>query len=553
MHGRRRFGRRGEQGQVIPIVALLVIILTGFAAISLDAGMDYAQLRNDNDISDAAALAGSYWVTDNQSSTTGASLASLYLAEYNAATSDGCNTGQCQAPMVVVGSSAYKLADLWTTTAFTAGSGPAIYVNSAGACSTTASGTFSAATCPAVSAIKDVGAPVSDHTSDYFAAVVGGHPVGIIPNAVAAVGGSGGGGTVSANPQLACEVCILQNVTFGSSSGSTLQTSGGNLDIGGYVNASNSGTDTIQTYSGYGIEVVGATQYDSSTVYFNDSSGASVTSAGTIGINHNVLNAGGGNVTLTAGGAFTVSGSNTHTGNGSLSESPTPGTGTTPAFTDPYAAAPTPLPSFSGTPSVWSAATQGGCASSETVPSGVYTSITDNCSGGVTLNFSGQYVLEGTSSSTVGLELDGPGSVTLAGTATFYLTCSTGSCGSWTASPTPTCATQASGTQVVLNDSSGETLNLASSEDGLVFFFDPCNSNAYAFYLESGGNVSDTSTGGVWAHSGEMYLGSSTGMSLPGPIVVNTLYVGGGGGTLATNSGSINFTPASSATGNLVN
>jgi len=299
MHGRRRFGRRGEQGQVIPIVALLVIILTGFAAISLDAGMDYAQLRNDNDISDAAALAGSYWVTDNQSSTTGASLASLYLAEYNAATSDGCNTGQCQAPMVVVGSSAYKLADLWTTTAFTAGSGPAIYVNSAGACSTTASGTFSAATCPAVSAIKDVGAPVSDHTSDYFAAVVGGHPVGIIPNAVAAVGGSGGGGTVSANPQLACEVCVLQNVTFGSSSGSTLQTSGGNLDIGGYVNASNSGTDTIQTYSGYGIEVVGATQYDSSTVYFNDSSGASVTSAGTIGINHNVLNAGGGNVTLT--------------------------------------------------------------------------------------------------------------------------------------------------------------------------------------------------------------------------------------------------------------
>jgi hypothetical protein len=271
--------------------------------------------------------------------------------------------------MVVVGSSTYKVAELWTTTAFIAGSGPAIYVNSAGACSTTASGSFSIATCPAVSAIKDVGAPVSDHTSDYFAAVVGGHPVGIIPNAVAAVGGSDAGGTISTNPQLACEVCILQNVTFGSSSGSTLQPSGGNLDIGGYVDASNSGTDTIQTYSGYGIEVVGATQYNSSTVYFNDSSGASVTSAGTIGINHNVLNAGGGNVTLTAGGAFTVSGSNTHTGNGSLSENPTPGTGTTPAFTDPYAAAPTPLPSFTGSGSIWSSSANGGnCASSENVP-----------------------------------------------------------------------------------------------------------------------------------------------------------------------------------------
>jgi hypothetical protein len=173
----------------------------------------------------------------------------------------------------------------------------------------------------------------------------------------------------------------------------------------------------------------------------------------------------------------------------------------------------------------------------------------------VTLNFSGQYVLEGTSTSTTGLELDGPGSVTLAGTATFYLTCSTGSCGTWTPSPTPTCATQKAGTQVVFNDSSGETVNLAPSEDGLVFFFDPCNSNADAFYLEAGGSVSDSGTGGIWAHSGVMYLGSSSGMSLPGPIVVGTLdLAGSGGGTLATNSGSISFTPASSsATGNLVN
>jgi hypothetical protein len=106
---------------------------------------------------------------------------------------------------------------------------------------------------------------------------------------------------------------------------------------------------------------------------------------------------------------------------------------------------------------------------------------------------------------------------------------------------------------VVFNDSSGETVNLAPSEDGLVFFFDPCNSNADAFYLESGGSVNDSGTGGIWAHSGVMYLGSSNSMALPGPIVVSTLNLAGsGGGTLATNSGSINFTP-SSATGNLVN
>jgi hypothetical protein len=50
-----------------------------------------------------------------------------------------------------------------------------------------------------------------------------------------------------------------------------------------------------------------------------------------------------------------------------------------------------------------------------------------------------------------------------------------------------------------------------------------------------------------------MYLGSSTGMSLPGPIVVNTLYLAGGGGTLATNAGSIPFNPSSSSPGTLVN
>jgi hypothetical protein len=554
MQGRRRFGRRGEHGQVIPIVALLALVITGFAAISLDTGMAYAQSRGDNDISDAAALAGAYGVTDSQPGSAGTSLLWLYTAEQNAANADGCNAGQCQAPAITSGSNTYLVAEVWTVNAFNSTSHPTpnIYVGSAGTCSTSASGTFAVGTCPAASAILDVGAPVSDKTTDYFAAVVGGHPVGITPNAVAQVGGSGGG-SVSTNPQLACEVCILQNVIFGSSSSSALQTSGGNLAIGGYVEASNPGTDTIQTSNGYGIDVVGATQYLSSTLYFNDSSGATVNSAGNLGITGNVLNAGGGNVTLTAGGTFNVTGSVTHTGSGSISESPTPGNSTTPAFKDPYAAAPTPLPTVSGTPVAWSTTTQGGCASSENVPAGLYTSITDNCSGAVTLNFSGQYVLEGTSGSTVGLELDGPGSVTLAGTATFYLTCSTGSCGGWTASPTPTCAATKAGTQVVFNDSSGETVNLAPSEDGLVFFFDPCNSNADAFYLESGGSVTDSGTGGIWAHSGVMYLGSSNSMALPGPIVVSTLNLAGsGGGTLATNSGSINFTP-SSATGNLVN
>ena len=550
MQGRRRFGRRGEHGQVIPIVALLALVITGFAAISLDAGMDYAQSRSDNDTSDAAALAGAYWVTDNQSSTAGLTLVGLYNAEYNAGSADGCNiTGQqCSAPMVVSGTSTYKVAEVWTTNAFNLTSHPTpnIYVGSLGTCSTSAGGTFAVGTCPATSAILDVGAPVSDHTTDYFAAVVGGHPVGITPNAVALVGGSGST-TTPTNPQLACEICVLQNVILGSSSTDTLQATGGSIDIGGYVDARNSGGDAITTSNGYGIDIIGANQDSGNTLYFADSSGATINATtGSLGINGNVTNTSGGGVTLkTLAGvsAFNITGTVT----GNVTESPSsPGKTAMAAFTDPYAAAPTPLPTYTGSGSAFNAS----CASSQTVPAGVYTSITTNCSGSVTLTLSGQYVLTGST----GLDLGGSGSVTLSGSATFYLTCGSGGCGGWTASPTPTCAATASGAQVLFNDSSPITVNLTAYEDGVLFFFDPCNSNALAFYLEGSGGVTDGNTGGIWAHSGVMYLGSATAMTLPGPIVVSTVdLAGSGGGTLGSNSGSINFIPASSAVANLVN
>jgi hypothetical protein len=552
IRARRRFGRRAEQGQVIPIVALTVLVITGFAAISLDAGMDYAQSRSDNDISDAAALTGAYWVVDNQSTTAGLTLVGLYTAEYNAASADGCNTGQCKGPAVTSGTSTYLVAEVWITNKFnpTLYPSPNIYVGSAGTCSTSSGGTFAVGTCPATSAILDVGAPVSDKTTDYFAAVVGGHPVGITPNAVAEVGGSGGG-TTPTSPQLACEICVLQNVTLGSSSPDTLQATAGSIDIGGYVDARNSGSDTIQTSNGYGIDVIGGNQDSGNTLYFADSSGATVNAgSGSLGINGNVTNTSGGVVTLeTSAGvsAFNITGSVT----GNVTESPSsPGKTAMAAFKDPYAAAPTPLPTYTGSGSAWLSSVNASCASSETVPAGVYTSITTNCSGPVTLTLSGQYVLTGST----GLDLGGSGSVTLSGSATFYLTCGSGGCGGWTASPTPTCAATASGAQVLFNDSSQITVNLTAYEDGVLFYFDPCNSNPYAFYLESSGQVTDSGTGGIWAHSGVMYLGSATTMSLPGPIVVSTIdLMGSGGGTLGTTSGSISFTPSSSsAPGNLV-
>ena len=52
--------RARQRGQVIPIVALMLVIIAGFAALTIDAGLSYDQSRNDQDVSDSAALAASY-------------------------------------------------------------------------------------------------------------------------------------------------------------------------------------------------------------------------------------------------------------------------------------------------------------------------------------------------------------------------------------------------------------------------------------------------------------------------------------------------------------
>jgi len=176
---------------------------------------------------------------------------------------------------------------------------------------------------------------------------VGGHPVGIIPNAVAAVGGSGGVAPSSANPQLACEVCVLQNVTFGSSSGSTLQTSGGQP---GYRRLRQRVEFLVPTPSrptvGMGLRSSGRPSTTAvpctSTIRVGPPSPRRVLSGSITMCSTRAV----GNVTLTGRGRVYRQWKQHPYWEWVLSESPTPGTGTTPAFTDPYAAAPTPLPSF---------------------------------------------------------------------------------------------------------------------------------------------------------------------------------------------------------------
>ncbi|MGD0447200.1 MAG: hypothetical protein ABSB36_01105 [Candidatus Dormibacteria bacterium] len=576
MQGRRRFGRRGEQGQVIPIVAMLILIITGFAAISLDAGIDYAQSRNDNDISDAAALAGTYWAIDYPSATAGLTLSGLYTAELHAATADGCNTGQCHAPMVTIGSSTYSVAELWTTTAFTAGSSPTIYVGSTGTCSTSASGTFALATCPAMSSILDVGAPVSDKTTDLFAAVVGGHPVGITPNAVAAVTGTGTGAT-STNPTKACEICIFGNAQM-NGSGDELLAGGGSIDIGGYL-WYDTNDATVETTNGYGIDVNGQQQ----------ESGASVL----VGGSSDLVDASG---SLTIDGPLTFNSSNSTVEGASTNISGTVGAtywqtsgnvitpsayGTTAVndFTDPMASVAVPTYTTattncsavgtvqSGTANVTSCLTVSG--STATLASGVYANVTLDLSTtvspgeyesltvgapGLTITFgAGTYIFDGT-----GIDVNAT-STTLSGTElTFYMTCGSGttpaSCGAWTAS-TFTCGSTKSGSSVNLGGSTALNLQGPTGTNPVLFFFDRCNSNTEAFWVDSPGVTAGGGypAGMLYAYSGEVQINASTN-ALPSPLLVGNVYYDAGSITLGTSTGAVALAGSSSSgPGNLVN
>ena len=68
-------------------MALLMVILTGFAALAIDTGVAYDQSRTDQDVSDAAALAASYWIYSH-ANTQGANLSGAFAAAINVAQLD---------------------------------------------------------------------------------------------------------------------------------------------------------------------------------------------------------------------------------------------------------------------------------------------------------------------------------------------------------------------------------------------------------------------------------------------------------------------------------
>jgi hypothetical protein len=219
---------------VFPLVAIMLMVLTGFTALSVGAGMDYAQSRSDHDVSDAASLAAAYAIKS------GASLLNAFTAASQLGTLDGCNTSSCHVPSVnTTGTEPYL--EVWTTTTFTSGSSPTDYVSISGACSATVTGNFSISNCPTLP-VTYVGAPVGDTSTNYFAGAVGAAAhSSVTANAVAQVTGTGSGGSGVGTQTINCALCETGGGL--TMSGGTISTSGADIDLDGTLTCSGTSFD----------------------------------------------------------------------------------------------------------------------------------------------------------------------------------------------------------------------------------------------------------------------------------------------------------------------
>jgi Flp pilus assembly protein TadG len=221
---------------VLPLVALLMLVLTGFAALAIDGGVAYDQSRTGQDASDAAALAASYYLFANPSGT----LQGAYTAAQNVAGADCTGpSAPCTVTLNFYGSS-------WT------GSNPGTPVCSAASSS---AGCLSGS----ASTAAYVGVSIGSVHHDYFANLdpSGSRSFGIGNQAVAQVRGGSGGG--SGQEYLSCVLCVLarQGGTGlsipSTADGLNMFTSGANIDINGGMDCEGSGNAvTIDTTTGGG-------------------------------------------------------------------------------------------------------------------------------------------------------------------------------------------------------------------------------------------------------------------------------------------------------------
>jgi hypothetical protein len=193
------------------MVALFLVVLTGFVAIVVDAGAGYTASRHDRDVADASALAAAYTIwaelkaTPAATSLATATTASAAAAEQNScdAEGDGEGTEETTFGSCVAATPVYLASDNATVTA-------------------------SAQTASYVKVV------VTDASPNGFAQLShGGHSITESVTSEAAVKNSSGGG---GGTTLSCEVCVLGNVTFGSKD-TDITASAGNIVIDGNVSS----------------------------------------------------------------------------------------------------------------------------------------------------------------------------------------------------------------------------------------------------------------------------------------------------------------------------
>jgi len=543
--------RARQRGQVIPIVALMLVIIAGFAALTIDAGLSYDQSRNDQDVSDSAALAASYTLWS------GGTLSSAYTAAANVASAD-CNGPEAPCTVTV---------NFYGST-FT-GSPACTWTSSSNTC-----GSVTAST------VDFVGTNVSNTSTDAFAELGAANRTHTVQSqAVAEVSSTGGGGSSgnSTNPQTACEVCVFRDVTING--GDILESGGGSIDVGGYI-FFNSSNDTVETTNGYGIDILGGQQEDGATAMFNGSSDV-INASGNLSIDggsgYSVFFNSSTN-TIETSGKFNMSSTKSspvdNNGTGNVFSPTTWSSAVAPAFTDPLATA--SVPSYTGaatscgsvTAATWE--NTSGCltvnGNAVTLASGDYSSLTIESAatvnpgvfGSMTIQANvtfnpGVYVLDG------GTMLINSSGVKLSGTGvTFYMTCGSGtspaSCGTWSGSGSSySCSSQSSGGEIEFNGSTTLDLSASSTYSNILFYFDRCNDNADAFFVNSSGVTADTGypSGGVYADSGTIFLNAGT-TAVPSPIIVNNIFYNTSSATLGTATGSIAIAPESSNPGDLV-
>jgi hypothetical protein len=531
-------------------------VLAGFAALTIDAGVSYDQSRNDQDVADSAALAASYWVAQNQ--VTSDTLTQAFTVAQNVANLD-CNGPSSSCPVSTV---------LYATT---------------GETTVLCSGTSSSNNCGTdnPTQVGFVGTSITTTSNDYFAHLdpSTSRTHSIAAQAEASVFGipGSGGGTASGG----CEICILSSLSatnsltmgtthgdidvnsgFSVSGGSCSITSAGaiNLPPGGTMgpcsSSSFSPAATIKSGTGWmsakwpaggsgstswpagdplqGERLGSFTSYTSGTVVMATTSaalnsGTAYTSIPITALSPTLYTP----TTLYVGSATgpTVSlSSNANSGVTSL-----PISSWTPTTTYPSG---TPLVEIS-TSADWSSPSSGGTF---VVTPGTFYGISTASGGNVTLEFDpGIYIFYGPASSNGGLYLQG-GTVTLesnlsdAGGVTFYFSCNSGNAPANCSSSTAGATFNSAPSNLVLGTSS-DTLYAPTTGTGanMLFWFDPNDTVT----MTLNGNPSTSMTGAIYMASGTISASpsSSSGLKLPGAIIVNTLSIGGGANSVGTPSG----------------